>query len=124
MTLREWSKYEIEYGRKLMDSGLDGARSGGHEFLEGKPFTPFLRDAARNALGFAAAGACIGLMQGRKKTGLKALAFGVCGGAIGFGVGMAWSNRRLAASVASAAWKKVGRVRDEHWLELHPIDYA
>ncbi len=124
MTLREWSKYELEYGRKLMDSGLDGARTGGHEFLEGKPLTPVLCDSARSALGFAAAGACIGLLQGRKKTKWKVLALGVGAGAIGFGVGMAWNNRRLAASVASAAWKKVGRARDEHWLELHPIDYA
>jgi hypothetical protein len=50
--------------------------------------------------------------------------FGLLGGAIGFGAGIAWENRRLAASAASGALRNIGRVRDEHWLERHPIDYA
>jgi hypothetical protein len=54
----------------------------------------------------------------------RALAYGLLGGAIGFGVGVAWESRRLTASVASGALKNIGRVRDEHWFELNPIDYA
>jgi hypothetical protein len=30
----------------------------------------------------------------------------------------------LAASVAFGALRNIDRVRDEHWLERHPIDYA
>jgi len=52
------------------------------------------------------------------------LAFGLLGSAIGFGAGIAWQDRRLAASVARGALRNIGRVRDEHWLEGHPIDYA
>jgi len=26
--------------------------------------------------------------------------------------------------VASKSWKSVGKIRDEHWLEKNPIDYA
>jgi hypothetical protein len=51
-------------------------------------------------------------------------ACGLLGGVIGFGAGIAWEGRRLAASVAGGALRNVGRVRDEHWLEKHPIDYA
>jgi hypothetical protein len=46
------------------------------------------------------------------------------GAAIGFGLAVAWVNRHLEASVASGAWKNMGRARDEHWLEKNPIDYA
>jgi hypothetical protein len=52
------------------------------------------------------------------------LAYGLLGGAIGLGIAVAWGNRRLAARVASSAFRSMGKVRDEHWLENHPIDYA
>jgi hypothetical protein len=128
MNLREWSKSDFDYGRKLLNSGLEGARSGREAFLDEKPLTPFSNGSARNALSVAAVGACIGLLGSylgnRHKSASRALAFGIFGGAIGFGVGIAWGNRRLGASVVSGAWKNIGRARDEHWLERNPIDYA
>jgi hypothetical protein len=128
MNLREWSKSDFDYGRKLLNSGLEGARSGREAFLDEKPLTPLLNGSARNALRVAAVGACIGLLGSylgnRHKSASRAFAFGIFGGAIGFGVGIAWGNRRLGASVVSGAWKNIGRARDEHWLERNPIDYA
>jgi len=44
--------------------------------------------------------------------------------AIGFGASLAWQTRRLARSITRGALRNVSRVRDEHWLEKHPIDYA
>jgi len=61
---------------------------------------------------------------GREKSISRALVYGLLGGAIGFGAGVAWESRRLTASVASGALRNIGRVRDEHWLTKHPIDYA
>jgi len=52
------------------------------------------------------------------------MAFGLLGGAIGFGAGVVWQDRCLAASVARGALRNIGRVRDQHWLDRHPIDYA
>lgn len=49
---------------------------------------------------------------------------GFVGGAIGFGLGIAWENRRLTESITSGALRNISKVRDEHWLESHPIDYA
>jgi hypothetical protein len=76
----------------------------------------------------AALGACFGLLssyRSNRRTSLcKAIAYGVIGGAIGFGAGVAWESRRLASSVSSGALKNMSKVCDEHWLELHPIDYA
>jgi hypothetical protein len=128
MGLRTWSKSEVEYGHKVLNSGLEGARSGREAFLEGTSLPPFLSESVRNALMPAAIGACIGVLgscpANRDKSIVRLLAFGLLGGAIGFGTGFAWRNRRLAASVAGGALRNIGRVRDEHWLEQHPIDYA
>src|ERR1700751_3389175 len=45
MNLREWSESEVEYGRKVLNSGLAGARSGRETFLKRRPLTPFLSEA-------------------------------------------------------------------------------
>lgn len=128
MEIRNWSKSEVEYGRKVLNSGLAGARYGRETFLEGKSLTPFLCKAVRNASRPAAAGAILGVLGSfpgtRNRSANRALTLCFLGGAIGLGVGIAWQSRRLTASVADGALKNIGRVRDEHWLERHPIDYA
>ena len=128
MELRSWSKSEVEYGRKVLNSGLAGARSGQEEFLNGSPLTPFLSKAVRNASGPAAAGAILGVLGSypgeRQRFAQRALVFGFLGWAIGLGVGIAWQSRGLTTCAASGALRNIGRARDEHWLERHPIDYA
>ena len=128
MSVREWSKSSIDYGRKLLDSGLEGARSGEGEFLQGEPLAPFLEESARQALEPATIGVFLGVLSScagnRENSASKTLLYGLLGGVIGFGVGVAWGSRRLAASVASSAFESMGKVRDEHWLENNPIDYA
>lgn len=128
MDLREWSKSNAEYGRKLLDSGIEGARSGQEAYLNGKSLTPFLSESVRSALKPAALGACVGVIGSyagyRQKSIIRSLAYGLLGGAIGLGAGLAWNSRRFTASVAGGAMKNIGKVRDEHWLNKHPIDYA
>jgi hypothetical protein len=127
MNFRQWEQSNAKYGRKLMKSGLEGARSGGEAFLQERPLVPFLNDSARKALTTAAIGAGLGLVRGlaaSRHRSVKALAYGVCGGAIGFSAGVAWESRLFGKTVVAAAWKNIGRVRDEHWLEENPIDYA
>lgn len=128
MDLRQWSKANAEYGRRLLDSGIQGARFGQEAFLQGESLTPFLGESVQSALKPAVLGACIGLLGSfpgyRQKSVIWALAFGLLGGAIGLGAGVVWKSRRLTASLAGGAFKKMGRVRDEHWLTKHPIDYA
>lgn len=128
MDLREWSKANANYGEKLVNSGIEGARSGGEAFLNGEPLTPFLSESARSALRPAALGACLGVLGSypgsRQKSLGKVLAFGLVGGAIGFGAGVVWESRRLVASAAGGALRNIGKVRDEQWLIRNPIDYA
>ena len=128
MNVREWSKSSVDYGRKLVDSAVEGARTGEDRFLQDAPLVPYLQKSARQALGPAALGACLGAVGGylgnRRRSAGRALAGGLLGGAIGFCAGMIWENRDFTASVCSAAWKSIGRTRDEHWFEKNPIDYA
>ena len=128
MDLRKWSKSNTDYGRELLHSGIEGARSAGGAFLNGDSLTPLLSESARNALKPAVLGACLGVLGSRpgsrEKSVSRALAYGLLGGVIGFGAAVAWESRCLTASVAGGALRNIGRVRDEHWLTMHPIDYA
>jgi hypothetical protein len=128
MGLRDWSKSEVEYGRKILGSGLEGARSGREAFLNGRQLNTFLSESVREALKPAALGACIGFLSSypgkRHRSISRGLGLGWLLGAIGFGAGFAWASRRMTASMAGDVRRNIGRVRDEHWLEGHPIDYA
>jgi hypothetical protein len=132
MRLREWSKSNFDYGRKLFVSGLEGARSGEASFLHGRPLTPVVNDYVRHAVTSTTIGACIGALsayranehESRERALVSSIVAGAIGGAVGFVVSVAWQGRRLARTVASSAWQKIDTVRDEHWLQKHPIDYA
>lgn len=127
MNFLEWSKSEVDYGRKLVDSALEGARRGEGEFLKDESLSCYLESSALHAMGPTIIGACIGLLGGyleNNRSRSKTLVCGLLGGAIGFGAGVVWENRQLTASVASSAWKSVNKTRDEHWFEKNPIDYA
>lgn len=128
MDLCEWSKSNADYGRRLLDSGVAGARSGQEAFLNGRGLVPFLAGSVRSALKPAALGACIGVLAGypvgRRKSIAATLVCGLAGGAIGLGLGLAWESRCLAASAAGGAWRNIGKVCDEQWLHKNPIDYA
>lgn len=128
MQLSEWSKSEVEYGRRVLNSGLVGVRSGREAFLNGRPLTPFFRESCLKALKPAAVGACIGLLtscpRDRVHRTSRLLVSGLLGGLIGFGAGVVWESRFLTKSAADGALRNIGKVRDEHWFEKHPIDYA
>ena len=128
MDLGKWVKSNVDYGRRLVDSGIEGARSGQEEFLDGEPLAPFLGESVKDALVPAAIGACVGLLVGypicRKKSASVTWAYGLLGCAVGLTAGFAWESRRLSASVAGNALRNMGKVRDEQWLNKHPINYA
>ncbi|MGC1452624.1 MAG: hypothetical protein WA830_21555 [Candidatus Sulfotelmatobacter sp.] len=128
MNFLEWSKSSVDYGQKLVNSAIEGAREGEGEFLKDEPLSPYLTESARQAVAPAMIGAVLGALGaslgGERRSSARVLACGLLGGAIGFGAGVIWENRQFSASVASRAWKKVNETRDEHWFEKNPIDYA
>ena len=126
MDVRKWSESELEYGRKILASGLEGARSGEEAFLNGRALTPFLNDSIHKAWKPALVGACLGALGARKRQGSigKMLVFSFLGGAIGFAAGVIWESRGLTESATNGALRNIHRVRDEHWVEKHPVAYA
>jgi len=128
MTVEQWCESEVRYGRDILAAGFEGIRSGRQVFLNGKPFSPFFHESLRRALKPAVIGACVGLSGGctgsPSRSLRRMLSLGLVGGAIGFGLGIAWECRYLTAGAVSSALKKIGKVRDEHWFERNPIDYA
>ena len=73
-------------------------------------------------------GACVGVLRfyanGRRDRLPRTIAWSMLGSAIGFCAGFAWKTRELTASMGRSSLKQMGAVRDQHWLERHPIDYA
>ena len=128
MSFLEWSKSSVDYGRRLVDSAVEGARSRENDFLKEEPLAPYLGESVRLALAPAFIGACLGvvggyLANGRRSTN-RALASGLFGGAIGFGAGVVWESLQVWVSVAAGAWRTIGTARDHHGCAKNPIDYA
>jgi hypothetical protein len=127
MNMLGWSKSELDYGRKLVDSAVEGARHGESEFLKDESLGCHLERSASRAVAPTMVGACLGWFGGYLESGRsrrRALACALLGGAIGFGAGVVWQNRKLTTSVALGAWKSINKTRDAHWFEKNPIDYA
>src|SRR5215467_8370014 len=118
MNFLEWSKSNVEYGRKLMDSAVEGAREGETEFLRAESLGPYLETSALHAIAPTVIGACLGLLGGylARRSRNRTVIYGLLGGATGFGAGVLWENRNLNASVASGAWKRINKTRDERWF--------
>ena len=117
----------LQYGRAIVNSGLSGLRNGRDSHLHGQPLSCVLSESTRGAVGLAVIGTCaalVGSCLSPRHRRAKAVGYGVAGSLIGLVVGLAWKTRELTGSMVHAAAKNMGTVRDEHWLERHPIDYA
>ena len=116
------------YGRKLVGAGMSGVRTGQESARGERLLSKVATEAAQGSLALAAVGACAGLLSScllhRGKRSSNALILGSVGGALGFFAGFSWKTRNVTSSVVSSAAREVRRARDEHWLELNPIDYA
>ena len=130
MTTREWIESNIiDYGRNLVSSGLEGARSARKRNLEGTPVRSVLVSSVRSACMPAVIGAYVGALgasigQRRKPNYGAVLGASLLGAAIGLTTGMAWGTRHLTGDMAREAKRNINAARDAHWLEKNPIDYA
>jgi hypothetical protein len=129
MTFGRWIKSNFDYGRTLVTSGWEGARATGKMTIEGVPAAVVLIRSARTSCMPALVGAYIGAL-GAALGNRRKRAYGIItlsttlGAVIGFTTGMAWGTRHLTGGMVQGARKKIDAVRDAHWLEKNPIDYA
>ena len=129
MTTLEWIETTVDYGRSLISSGLEGARSARNKTLAGAPVTSALINSVRDSWMPAVIGAYVGALGAslghRRRTHYgTVMGASLLGAAIGFSTGMAWGTRRLTGDIARGAKKNIDTARDAHWLEKNPIDYA
>jgi hypothetical protein len=122
MTTLDRIKSNVDYGRSLIRSGLEGA-------LAYAPVSSALIDSVRESWMPAVVGAYVGALGAsighkRKPHYGAVLGASLLGAAIGFSTGMAWGTRRAAGDMARGAKKNIDAARDSRWLEKNPIDYA
>jgi hypothetical protein len=76
----------------------------------------------------AAVGAALGVLPAllvrRRPRVSSVIALGALCSAAGFCLGFSWKTRKVTSSLAHSTMREVRRAKDEHWLELNPIDYA
>ena len=118
----------VRYGRKLVNAGFSGIRSGQDTARGDQRLSALAAKAAQSSISLAAVGACVGLLSSclmrRRSRTSSAVVLGALGSAIGFFAGFGWKTRSVTSSVAHSTARELRRARDEHWLELNPIDYA
>jgi hypothetical protein len=129
VTTRKWFESNIDYGRSLISSGLEGALSAQKKTLDGAPVSSVLIGSVRDSWMPAMIGAYVGALGAslghRRRPHYGAiLGASLLGAAIGLTTGMAWGTRRLTGGMARGAKKNIDVARDAHWLEKNPIDYA
>jgi hypothetical protein len=126
--MRPSATSSLHYGKKLVNAGIAGVRSG-QDFARGEQkLSTLAAEAARSSLALAAVGACIGLLRSylgnRRNRVSSAIALGTLGSALGFVAAFSWKTRKVTSTIAHSTARELRRVRDEHWLESNPIDYA
>jgi len=129
MKIGDWLKSEVDYGRNLAGSGLQGARAAADSILHGEHVGKILGRSARASWAPTVMGAGLGalcglLAQRRKPNAAAVAAMGVVGGVVGFTAGVAWETRQLSSGIARGAIRNIGTTRDSHWLGKHPINFG
>jgi hypothetical protein len=107
------------YSLKLLRAGIHSWRSVFTDIALPSVLHDSARDSARLAAAVTCGWALAFLLRSRSQRRL-AVAFG----GLVFCVGFAWRTRSISDRLARCVWKEIDRVRDEHWLQMNPIDYA
>jgi len=111
----------------LARSGFKGAISVGKLRLKDEPARSLLSQSFRESWKPAAIGASIGVLASvwqRDRKLPKTLWGGLVGSALGLAGGLVWNSRRVTGGAVRGAIKSVNAARDQHWLELNPINYG
>ena len=128
MSISEKIKTNLAYGQELLESGVDGAKEARQAVLEAEETSDMVTVAAQESWQAAAigvmAGAIVGVLADDRKPARGVVTGGLLGAVLGFAGSFAWKTRPLTASMVRGASKRIGTVRDEHWLAKNPVNYG
>lgn len=128
MSISETIKTNLAYGQELIESGVDGAKEARQAVLEAEETADLVTVAAQESWQAAAigvmAGAIVGVLADDRKPARGVVTGGLLGAVLGFAGSFAWKTRPLTSSMVRGASKRIGSVRDEHWLAKNPVNYG
>jgi hypothetical protein len=128
MSITEKVKENLAYGKELLESGVEGAKMARESVLVSEESPDMVTAAAQESWQAATigvlAGAICGVLADDRKPIRGVVAGGLLGAVLGFGGSFAWKTRPLTSAMARGAGKRIGTVRDEHWLSKNPINYG
>lgn len=128
MSITEKVKENLAYGKELLESGVEGAKEARESVLVTEESSHMVTAAAQESWQAATvgvlAGAICGVLADDRKPIRGVVAGGLLGAVLGFGGSFAWKTRPLTSAMARGAGKRIGTVRDEHWLSKNPINYG
>jgi hypothetical protein len=102
------------YTHKLLKAAIAGICNG--EALSDSPASLILK-----CLPGALAGKCVdALVFKRRDRTSRTVACVTLGGL----ASLVWSTRKSTRAMARSAAQEIGKIRDEHWLDMNPINYA
>jgi hypothetical protein len=121
-------KLNLVHGKELVESGIDGAKEARDAVLRSEGNADLVVLAAQGSWQAAAfgllAGAIGGVLADDRKPLRGAVAGGLLGAMLGFSGSFTWKTRPLTKAMARGASRRIGTVRDKHWLSSHPINYG
>jgi hypothetical protein len=113
----------FDYGRELLHAGIDGIKAG--ERLSLRSPDVHIAKSAGQSLVAAAVGGTVALIlckvTDRRRRVLQTM---VACGTAAFCADFICRTRNVSSKMIECAEKEIGKVRDQHWLESNPIDYA
>ncbi|MBE0657385.1 MAG: hypothetical protein IH602_06820 [Bryobacteraceae bacterium] len=128
MSVSETIKTNLSYGKEIVESGIEGAAEARKTALESAENADMVTAAAQESWQAAALGAMVGAILGvvadDRKPVRGVIAGGLLGLAAGFAGSFAWKTRPLTGAMAREAGRRIGAVRDEHWLAENPVNYG
>ena len=128
MSITEKIKSNIAYGQELVESGVEGANEARKATLKAPETVDMVTAAAQESWQGATigvlAGAIFGVLTDDRKPLRGVITGGLLGAVAGFASSFAWKTRPLTSSMVQGASKRIGTVRNQHWLEKNPINYG
>ena len=113
----------FDYGRDLLYAGIEGVRAGERLTLH-SPEAHIAKSARRSLMAAAVGGTVALILCKVTKKRRRVVGTMIACGTAAFCADFIGRTRNVSSKIIACTEKEIGKVRDQHWLESHPIDYA